>query len=235
MFEQKSTYTTKNTKLIVVVGCMGSGKTTEIIRLARKESIKKNVLCIGHSNDIGRQQSRRKEEEEVRVVGRYSIASPSLSPALVEEGFIETHDGGKIPALIAGLLAPIMKTIEYNNADVIVIDEAQFFPDLTGFVEWARRVDGKDIIVGALDGDSEMNPFFDIGYILPRSTRFKKLSAFCAFCGEECGQTRAMFEKQDKVHVGGIDKDYAPSCYLHINMSLKSLPPRTKQGNCIVK
>ena len=211
----------RNTRLIVVVGCMGSGKTTEIIRLARIESMKKKVLCVGHANDTTRQ---------IKRSGGIEIEAGGL----VKHGFIETHDGGRIPALVCTELSSISKTMEYTEADVIVVDEAQFFPDIKDFITKTRNRDGKDIIFGALDGDSDMNPFFDVGYILPRSTSFKKLTAICSFCGEESGQTRAMFDKKDRIQVGNVEEDYAPCCYLHASMSFGDLPQRKIRGKFIV-
>lgn len=214
----------RNTKLITVVGCMGSGKTTEIMRLARIESIDKKVLCICNARDIHRQKNRRGDTTTAEI----------CREELTVHGYIETHDGGRIAAILASELVHVTNTPEYAIADVVVVDEAQFFVDLKQFIDTARDRDGKDIIIGALDGDSDMNPFFDIAYVVTRSTSFRKLSALCSFCGEEAGHTRAMFDKKEKIHVGSIGNDYAPCCYLHAKMSYTELPQRKPLGKFVV-
>ena len=92
----------------LIIGCMFSGKSTEVIRLARKyKSINKNVLIINHSSDT-----------------RYG------------NGIISSHDQEKLNAVALSEITDIINTPDYTNADVIIIEEAQFFNDLFDFICW---------------------------------------------------------------------------------------------------
>lgn len=48
---------------------------------------------------------------------------------------------------------------EYDNAEVVAIDEGQFFPDLEEFCCTAADEDGKQVIVAGLDGDFRRERF----------------------------------------------------------------------------
>lgn len=90
--------------LTVILGCMFSGKSTELLRqIKRLESIGKEVLLINHQND-----NRYTQKEKVVThdsQSRFCIKTKTL---------FEIEDHGKY--------------------DTIAIDEAQFFPDLYYFV-----------------------------------------------------------------------------------------------------
>ena len=43
---------------------------------------------------------------------------------------VTTHDGDKLPCVTSDRLLPLLHSIDFMSADVIAVDEAQFFPDL---------------------------------------------------------------------------------------------------------
>ena len=45
---------------------------------------------------------------------------------------VTTHTGDKLQCITAGRLLPLLESQHFLNADVIAVDEAQFFPDLVG-------------------------------------------------------------------------------------------------------
>ena len=71
---------------------------------------------------------------------------------------ISTHSNIKLECLSLDTLSEIntndeyMK--EYNDCDVLVVEEAQFFTDLYEFVVNSADNDNKIVIVAGLDGDS---------------------------------------------------------------------------------
>lgn len=72
---------------------------------------------------------------------------------------ITTHDGLARPCHAVGLLAELRAATDYANAQVIAIDEAQFFPDLLEFCTEASDHEHKQILVAGLDGDFRRHRF----------------------------------------------------------------------------
>ena len=68
-------------------------------------------------------------------------------------------------------------------ADVLAIDEAQFFPDLIPFATGAADAGGKVVLVAGLDGDFRRRPFGGVGALLPHADAITKLASSCAVCG----------------------------------------------------
>ena len=93
----------KSGKFELIIGCMFSGKTTELLRRYNRYKIGgKKCLLIKHSSD-----------------NRYS------------DSFISTHDKILKEALSISCLEKVDNLI--NNYDVIFIDEIQFFKDAIKF------------------------------------------------------------------------------------------------------
>lgn len=166
---------------------MYSGKTQEAIRLCKRyKSIEKKVLIVNHSLD-----------------DRYS-----------KELYIVSHDGVKEECLKTDTLLPILEISKYIEADVVIIEEAQFFPDLLEFVG-TRHMD-KDFIVVGLSGDYQMNPIGDVLSLISKADYIEKLLALCKYCGNG---TAAPFTKKingsnEIVQVGATDL-YVAVCKHH--------------------
>ena len=71
-----------------------------------------------------------------------------------EGGFIATHNRECEPCISADKLLNLIATQSFRDADVIIIEEAQFFSDLFDFVTQAVDNYNKQVIVSGLDGDS---------------------------------------------------------------------------------
>jgi thymidine kinase len=105
---------------------------------------------------------------------------------------------------------------EYLDAKVVIIEEAQFYPDLVEFVVEAVETDGKYLIVAGLDGDASRKPFGKLLDLIPHADSIIKLKALCKKCGDG---TEALFTSK-KVHdnatvdIGGSDK-YEALCRKH--------------------
>ena len=72
---------------------------------------------------------------------------------------------------------------ELQQHDVIAIDEAQFFTDLTQAVLQLLR-DGKTVLIAALDGNFLQAPFSGehVQRLLPYAEHVKKLTSVCSKC-----------------------------------------------------
>jgi thymidine kinase len=95
------------------------------------------------------------------------------------------------------------------DADVIAIDEGQFF---TGLVDAVRTMlaRGKHVIVGGLDGDFKQLPFGEIPFLIPLADDIVKLHAMCMTCKDG---TRAPFTKRT---VSGTDQEMVGASDMYI-------------------
>lgn len=169
----------------LIIGPMFSGKTTELIRrLSKYKSIDKNVFVIGHSLDK-----------------RY-----------VSGNEICTHDKKKIQCFKTNRLNEILQLKEYKEADVIGIDEAQFFKNIRQFILSIER-HNKVLIIAGLDGNFKREPFCEIVNIIPLCDSVLKLNSMCSIKKDG---TPAIFSKKIKksdtiIEVGGKEI-YIPVC-----------------------
>lgn len=99
-----------NQRIEIILGCMFSGKSTELIRrLSRYEAVGISTLLINSSLDTRTDNS------------------------------VKTHDNVTKYAKKTTNLMSIVDTQEYLSNNVIGIDEAQFFPDLKEFVLYSEN------------------------------------------------------------------------------------------------
>jgi thymidine kinase len=105
---------------------------------------------------------------------------------------------------------------DFMGSKIILIDEAQFFPDLLEFVLLAVETFKKEVILFGLDGDADRKPFGQLLECIPLADEVIKLKAFCKLCGDG---TEALFtfcqkEKTTQICVGGPET-YMPLCRKH--------------------
>ena len=140
-------------------------------------------------------------------------------------GSVRTHDNKTFPALMLTNLDELNTNsffhTKYNNADIIVIDEAQFYKDLYKFInsELAVLHSNKMFIVAGLSSDFNMKPIGDIIKLIPLADEIVKLSALCIYCkdgtpGSFTKLTKSHYKSGDNVLVGAKDL-YAPCCRKH--------------------
>ena len=179
--------------LELIIGPMYAGKSTELIRIInRYKCLKKNILVINHSFN-----------------NRYNSSN------------LTTHNKEVIEnCIIISKLEEIeinYKTL-FEEIDVIVIEELQFFEDAYFFItKWCDK-NGKHLICAGLDGDFERKPFGDILKLIPHAEKIIKLTALCVKCGDG---TPAIFSKRiikntDKTLVGSSEY-YTACCRKHYN------------------
>jgi thymidine kinase len=138
---------------------------------------------------------------------------------------VMTHDLAGIDAVGVTMLEGVAWTRDYSKARLIVIEEAQFFPDLYEFVVNAVEKHGKDVVVVGLDGDSDRKPFGQILDLVPLADEVMRLTSLCKRCGDG---TAAIFTalvsgvKGEQVCVGGAER-YEPMCRLHYLINKRNL------------
>lgn len=174
----------------LILGCMFSGKTSELIRrIQRYKSIKKRVLFINYHEDI-----------------RYT-SSPS-------DNQIYTHDRMGCEGIYLSQLNTLVNKID--EYDVFVINEGQFFSDIHSISLELCEKHGKDVIICGLDGDFQRNTFkYNLLDLVPYADTVEILTAYCSVCQDE---TPARFSKrissETQQKVIGSD-NYIPVCRKH--------------------
>ena len=169
--------------LEIILGCMFSGKTSKLIEIY-KECVFCNIsVCvINHSFDT-----------------RYG------------NKILSTHDNIAIPCIQVSNLKDLLHSEEINNADVILINEAQFFQNLKGFI-FGLLEKNKKIYIAGLDGDFQKNKFGEILDLIPHADSVVKLTALCGKCKDG---TKAIFSLRlaDDIcqTLVGVD-NYIPVC-----------------------
>jgi thymidine kinase len=114
-----------------------------------------------------------------------------------------------IPCIKTDTLRNVLTNIQ--DAQVVIINEGQFFSDLYEVVLQMIGM-GKKIYVGGLDGDFERKKFGQILDLIPLSDKVTKLISLCSICKDG---TPGIFSKrittETEQTVVGSD-NYIPVC-----------------------
>jgi thymidine kinase len=184
----------------VIFGPMFSGKTTELLRRVRRFSVaRKLCILVKHAAD-----TRYSGVSTHDACPPRSGASDGRDSPL--RGNIVSQDW--VSVVRASALADV--EAEVAKADVIGIDEGQFFPDIVSFCErMANR--GKIVIVAALDGTFQRKPFGDVLGLVPLAESVVKLNAVCMTCLQDAAFSARLSSEEEVVVVGGAEK-YVAVC-----------------------
>lgn len=180
--------TKMDAQLHIIIGCMYSGKSTELLKVINYYKIlEKPLYIINHELDT-----------------RYGSG-------------IISHDKKSCPSHSLSSLMSIKDNTEFLESDVVIIEEAQFFEDLIEFVKLCLSIN-KIIYVAGLDGDSFMKPFGKILELIPLCDSIKKLSALCVLCknGTPANFTRRIVDNQEQKLIGSFES-FIPVCRKHHN------------------
>lgn len=139
------------------------------------------------------------------------------------EAFIASRDGGTLPATPVKSAADILSLI--GDAEVVGIDEAQFFDFTIVAVAEALVKNGIDVIIAGLDTDFRGDPFGSMPALLALADQPVKVYAVCSASladGKVCGGPGVRSQlllvdaevSAEGVLIGG-DETYAPRCRDH--------------------
>jgi thymidine kinase len=176
----------------VICGCMFCGKTDEMLRLLRRFSI------------AGR-----------RVI----LVKPRLDTR-TDEVTVVSRSGAQHQAVTVGKSDEIEGVV--HDADIVAIEEGQFFDDeLPEVVE--RLADaGKQVLVTGLDRDFRGIPFGPMPRLMALADQVTKLTAICVVCGEPATRTQRLIDgvpapaDSPLIVIGGMgDETYEARCRLH--------------------
>ncbi|MCK5088122.1 MAG: thymidine kinase [Melioribacteraceae bacterium] len=168
----------------VVSGCMFSGKTEELIRRLRRAEIAKLNVIVF----------------KPKIDKRYS------------KNEIVSHSEQSLPSVIVDEPNEILSKAQ--QAQVVGIDEAQFFNN--NLVEVCNKLahQGKRVIVSGLDMDYKGEPFEPIPQLLSIAEYITKTLAICVVCGNPANMTQRKIESSERVLVGASDS-YEARCRKH--------------------
>ena len=159
----------------VICGNMFSGKTEELIRRLRRAKIARLNVKIF----------------KPKIDTRY------------EEGNIVSHNQLKLESLAVKSINELNDLT--SDADVVGIDEAQFFDE--SIIEIAKDLSskGKRVIIAGLDTDFKGEPFGPMPKLMCEADFLDKLQAICVKCGNPASYTQRLSKDNKQVIIGETD------------------------------
>jgi thymidine kinase len=171
----------------VICGSMFSGKSEELMRRLRRAQIARQNVAVF----------------KPLLDNRYHATD------------VVSHDGTRLAARPVDTSSEILRMVD--GAEVVGIDEAQFFDP--GVVDVAIRLadEGRRVVVAALDMDFKNEPFGPVPQLLAVAEFVDKLQAICQVCGGPATRTqrliggRAASPDEPVIRVGA-QESYEPRC-----------------------
>jgi len=159
----------------IITGCMFSGKTEELIRRLRRAEIAKQKVKIF----------------KPLIDTRYSDKS------------IVSHNEQSLPSILIKDIKEVQN--QSDDAQVVAIDEAQFFSADIMMVCNQLAMKGKRVIVAGLDQDYRGVPFEPMPQLLAIAEYITKHLAICVVCGNPADKTQRKTASSERVIVGAAD------------------------------
>ncbi len=192
--------------LHVIAGCMSSGKTDELLRqLRRAEIARRRVMLV-------------RPDIDTRTPPDYA----------------ESRSKARFPSLLVTREDPerILVLARERDADLVGIEEAEFFDAHIVEVVEALRRSGRRVIVTGLNLDFAGRPFSPMPTLLALADEITMLTAICVVCGATATRTQRLVNGRPAsvddplIVVGGLDgsavETYEARCYRHHEVG----PPR---------
>jgi Thymidine kinase len=156
----------------VIAGCMFSGKTEELIRRLRRAQIARQNV---------------------------KIFKPKIDTRFSDNSIV-SHSEQSLPSVLIDDINDIV--ILGKDAQVIGIDEAQFFSNDIINVCNELANNGKRVIVAGLDQDFKGIPFEPMPQLLAIAEYITKTLAICVICGNPADKTQRKTSSGERVIVG---------------------------------
>jgi thymidine kinase len=157
----------------VICGSMFSGKTEELIRRLRRAQIAKQRVQIF----------------KPRIDERYS------------QDHLVSHSEMRLKSEPVSSADEILQKVDWR-AEVIGIDEAQFFDGKLVQVCNQLADLGKRVVVAGLDKDYLGKPFEPMPQLMAVAEYIEKTLAICMKCGNPANYTQRLVDSSDRVLVG---------------------------------
>src|SRR3990170_231971 len=185
--------------LHVIAGCMSSGKTDELLRLLRRAEIaRRRILLV-------------RPEIDSRTPGE----------------FAESRSKARFPSVLVNPAEPssVLALARERDADMVGIEEGQFFDEQLVEVVLALRDSGRHVIASGLNLDFAGRPFGAMPLLLAHADAVTMLTAICVVCGDPATRTQRLVGGRPAaiddplVVIGGFDtaaaETYEARCPRH--------------------
>lgn len=177
--------------LVVIVGPMFSGKTSELISFIEIYNLGKKKI---------------------------KVFKPMLDTRY-NETFIVSHSNSSVEAIPINNSSEIIPQLD-GDEKAVFIDEVQFLDESLREVVVEMVNSGKDVYCAGLDLSYKNNPFRVTSLLMAHADTVIKKKAVCHECGEYEGtMTYKTVENGGEIDVGGFEKYIAVcrDCYLKLN------------------
>lgn len=181
----------------VICGSMFSGKTEELIRRLRRAQIARQHVQIF----------------KPKIDERYS------------QDHLVSHSDMRLKSESVSSADEILQKIDWR-AEVIGVDEAQFFD--AKLVQVCNQLAdlGKRVVVAGLDKDYLGKPFEPMPQLLAIAEYIEKTLAICMKCGNPANYTQRLVDSSDRVLVGATGT-YEARC----RRCFEPVLPKDEPGN----
>ena len=179
--EEHNILTQQQGRIEVICGSMFSGKTEELIRRLKRARIARQ---------------------------RVEIYKPAIDTRYSDNDVV-SHDANSIPSTPVESARSIL--LMASDAQVVGIDEAQFFDD--AIVEVCNELanSGKRVIVAGLDMDFKGIPFGPMPQLMAIAEDVTKVHAICVKCGNLAHVSHRIVKDEQRVLLGE-QHEYEPLC-----------------------
>jgi thymidine kinase len=177
---------------------MFSGKTSKLL-----EIYKQNIFCkipiivINHSSDIRYHQTLLSTHDKIMI------------PCIQTTHLLNIWNYDNLEDPIDEELMNIH--FQFREANVVLINEGQFFPDLIQCVEELLK-EKKKIYICGLDGDFERKKFGEILDLIPLCDKVTKMSSLCGICKDGTLGIFSLRLTQEKEQFLIGSDNYIPVC-----------------------
>lgn len=156
----------------VIIGCMFSGKTEELIRrLNRARYAKLTVAVFKPAVDV-----------------RYAVSD------------VVSHSEERLPCIPVASAGEILRHV--SGVSVVGIDEAQFFDRSLVDVCNRLADEGRRVVVAGLDQDYRGVPFDPIPELVAVAEYVEKALAVCMVCGAPANRSQRLVARDSRVLLG---------------------------------
>lgn len=179
--EEHNILTQQQGRIEVICGSMFSGKTEELIRRLKRARIARQ---------------------------RVEIYKPAIDTRYSDNDVV-SHDANSIPSTPVESARSIL--LMASDAQVVGIDEAQFFDE--AIVEVCNELanSGKRVIVAGLDMDFKGIPFGPMPQLMAIAEDVTKVHAICVKCGNLAHVSHRIVKDEQRVLLGE-QHEYEPLC-----------------------
>ncbi len=199
--------------LEIILGSMYSGKTSRLLEIYNQCKfcdIPVSVINYADDKRYDDVMLSTHDQKMIPCTQTYKLFSlieePKIDEKAVEECISNDFDNSD-----CSKFSDSQELTNVMHADVVLINEGQFFPDLYDFVKFLLK-EKKHIYICGLDGDFERKKFGEILDLIPLSDKVEKLTSLCSLCKDGTPGIFSMRLTHGKEQILIGSDNYVPVC-----------------------